>query len=102
MLQLRSKKFIDCPEVLPFVAEQLFNQWFSSRPGCTLERLLAQMQLGKGDAIPLGLVAFVDGEPAGTVSLLDKDLRNAKTSVRGSLGSWCFRSIASEALRELL
>jgi GNAT superfamily N-acetyltransferase len=68
------KNFVDCPDALPFVAEQLFNQWFSSREGWTLEALLSQMRQGKSDAIPLGLVAFVDGEPAGTVSLLEKDL----------------------------
>lgn len=77
------KNFVDCPEALPFVAEQLFNQWFSSRPGWTLEGLLAQMRQGKNDAIPVGLVAFIDGEPAGTVSLLEKDLEEC-----GDLRPW--------------
>jgi len=68
------KNFVDCPEALPFVAEQLFNQWFSSRPEWTRERLLTHMRQGRDDAIPVGLVAFIDGEPTGTVSLLDQDL----------------------------
>jgi len=68
------KNFVDCPEAIPFVAEQLFNQWFATRQGETLEGLIARMRQGKRDAIPVGLIAFVDGEPAGTVSLLEKDL----------------------------
>jgi len=73
-VSVQVKNFADCPDTLPLVAEQLFNEWFSSRSDGTLERLLTQMRQGKSDAIPLGLVAFVDGEPAGTVSLLEKDL----------------------------
>jgi GNAT superfamily N-acetyltransferase len=68
------RNFVECPEAIPQVAEMLFNQWFVSRPGKTLEGLIAQMRQGRDDAIPVGLIGFVDGEPAGTVSLLDQDL----------------------------
>lgn len=77
------KNFVQCPEAIPPIAEMLFNQWFSSRPGKTLEGLITQMRQGRDDAIPVGLIGFVDGEPAGTVSLLEKDLEEC-----GDLRPW--------------
>ena len=77
------KNFVECPEAIPQVAEMLFNQWFVSRPGETLEGLIAQMRTGRDDAIPVGLIGFVDGEPAGTVSLLERDLEGC-----GDLRPW--------------
>lgn len=69
------KNFVECPDSIPFVAGQIFNQWFASKPGYTLEGMIARMRGGKADRVPIGLTAFVDGEPAGTVSLLDEDLK---------------------------
>ena len=77
------KNFVDCPDAIPFVAEQLFNQWFTTREGETLAGLIDRMRQGKANAIPIGLIAFVDGEPAGTVSLLEKDLDEC-----GDLSPW--------------
>jgi predicted N-acetyltransferase YhbS len=75
---LEIKNFVDCPEVLPQVAEYIFNQWFAHKPGHTLEGMLARMRGGKRSEIPIGLVAFLDGKPAGTVSLLQSDLEERK------------------------
>jgi predicted N-acetyltransferase YhbS len=68
------KNFVDCPEVLPLVAEHIHNQWFADKPGHTVEGMLARRRTGQRAAIPIGLVAFSEGVPAGTVSLLDSDL----------------------------
>ena len=77
------KNFVECPEAIPQVAQMLFDQWFVSRPGKTLEGLISQMRTGQDDAIPIGLIGFVDGEPAGTVSLLERDLQEC-----GDLRPW--------------
>ena len=74
-MTIEIKNFVDCPESIPFVGEQIFNQWFASKPGHTLEGMIARMRGGKADRVPIGLIAFVDGEPAGTVSLLEEDLQ---------------------------
>lgn len=74
-MTIEIKNFVDCPESISFVGEQIFNQWFASKPGHTLEGLIARMRGGKADRVPIGLIAFVDGEPAGTVSLLEEDLQ---------------------------
>lgn len=56
------------------VAERVHAQWFASKPGHTAEGMLARMRGGRRLELPIGLVAFVDGAPAGTVSLLEQDL----------------------------
>ena len=77
-MKIEVRNFVDCPESIPFVGEQIFNQWFASKPGHTLEGMIARMRGGKADKVPIGLIAFVDGEPAGTVSLLEEDLQEYK------------------------
>ncbi len=69
------ENFVECPDSIPFVAEQIFNQWFASKPEHTLEGMIARMRGAKADRVPIGLTAFVDGEPEGTVSLLGEDLK---------------------------
>lgn len=83
MSAVEVKNFVECPDAIPPIAEMLFNQWFVSRPGKTLEGLIAQMRTGRDDAIPVGLIGFVDEEPAGTVSLLERDLEEC-----GDLRPW--------------
>lgn len=74
-VKIEIKNFVDSPDSVPFVAEKVFNQWFASKPGHTLEGMIARMRGGKADRVPIGLIAFVDGEPAGTVSLVEEDLQ---------------------------
>jgi GNAT superfamily N-acetyltransferase len=83
MVAVEVKNFVECPEVIPYVAGILFNQWFASRPDKTLEGLIAQMRTGREDRVPIGLVGFVDSMPAGTVSLLERDLEEC-----GDLRPW--------------
>lgn len=68
------KNFVDCPEVLPLVAERVHNQWFADKPGHTVEGMLARMRNGQRSAVPIGLVAFFNDVAAGTVSLVETDL----------------------------
>ena len=60
-----------------------------------MEGLIAQMRQGRDDAIPVGLIGFVDGEPAGTVSLLEKDLEEC-----GDLRPWLAGLLVSPEHRE--
>lgn len=73
------KNFVACPEVLPLVAQRVFEQWFSTTPGYSADAMLARMRGGRERELPIGLVAFFDGEPAGTVSLLERDLKEPTT-----------------------
>jgi predicted N-acetyltransferase YhbS len=72
------KNFVECPEHLPLLAHKVHRQWFTHRPGATEDGMLSRMRTGKLDAIPLGLVGLIDGNPAGTVSLLESDLEERK------------------------
>lgn len=70
--------FVDCPDCLPEVAKRINAQWFADKEGHTEAGMLARMRMGRRDGIPLGLVAFVDGQLAGTVSLIENDLEERK------------------------
>lgn len=72
------KNFVDCPQVLPFVAERVHAQWFADKEGHSADGMLKRMLTGRRAEIPVGIVAFVNGAPAGTVSLLDSDLESRK------------------------
>lgn len=76
MLQIRN--FLDCPEALPVVAKWIYDRWFVGKPGHSIDSMLLQMREGKRDEVPLGLVAFIDDRPVGTVSLLSTDLEERK------------------------
>lgn len=92
---IQVKNFVECPEVLPLVATQVFNEWFSATPGFTAEAMLERMRGGKEKELPIGLVAFVDGQPAGTVSLLDRDLKEPAT-----VGPWLAGLLVFPEFRE--
>jgi predicted N-acetyltransferase YhbS len=72
------KNFVDCPECLPEVASRIHAQWFADKEGHTEAGMLARMRMGRRSGIPLGLAAFVDGQLAGTVSLIESDLEERK------------------------
>jgi predicted N-acetyltransferase YhbS len=68
------QNFLDCPDTVPFIAERIHAQWFADKPGHTVEGLLKRMSAARRNEVPIGLIAFVDGTPAGTVSLVQNDL----------------------------
>jgi GNAT superfamily N-acetyltransferase len=62
------------PDLLRTVSTWIFDEWWSKNPRNTVESV--EQVFGrhmKPDQVPLTLVALVDGEPAGTVSLVEKD-----------------------------
>ena len=62
------------PEHLRLVARWIYNEFWVGKAGYsveTFENLLRQA--GDPDHIPLSLVALVDGQPAGTVNLIQCD-----------------------------
>ncbi len=65
----------DCPACLPTVAAWVFGEWGEHMPGLT-EADLTQIFSGhlNRDRLPLTLVAFMDGQPAGTASIYLHDL----------------------------
>lgn len=62
------------PDRVPLVAEWIYREFWTDKPGYspqTFEALLRQAD--DLDAIPLSLLALVDGRPAGTINLIDCD-----------------------------
>lgn len=63
----------ECPHCLDSVAESIWRAWWQDRaPLETVRGLVADNLAGPG--IPLCLVARVDGDFAGTVSLIETDI----------------------------
>lgn len=60
----------DCPEVIPTLADWVYEDWSSYNPSLTREKMIASFQ-GKlnDDQLPLALVAFKNGQPVGVISL---------------------------------
>jgi predicted N-acetyltransferase YhbS len=77
------KNFLDCPEVLPIVAEWIHHEFWANKEGHSPTSMLARLRQGQRNALPIGYVAF-DGEiPVGTVSLIECDLEE-----RADLSPW--------------
>jgi predicted N-acetyltransferase YhbS len=68
------QNFLDCPDLLPMVAERVHTQWFADKPAHTAEGMLQRMRGSLRAEVPIGLIAFLDGTPAGTISLVESDL----------------------------
>lgn len=74
----------DCPAFLPTVSAWVFGEWGEHMPGLTVEDLTRVFSghLNR-DRIPLTLVAFWDGQPAGTASIYLHDM-----DIRPRLSPW--------------
>lgn len=74
----------DCPACLPTVSAWVFGEWGKDMPGLT-EAGLTQIFSGhlNRDRIPLTLVAFWEGQPAGTASIYRHDM-----DIRPNLSPW--------------
>lgn len=69
------KKLQECPEVIPTICEWHHNEWAYLNPGRPLANRLEEMQehlLGK--TVPATYVAFIDGKPVGSASVLVCDM----------------------------
>jgi GNAT superfamily N-acetyltransferase len=74
----------DCPAYLSTVSAWVFGEWGAHMPGSTVEDLTRVFSghLNR-DRIPLTLIAFWDGQPAGTASIYVHDL-----DARPGLSPW--------------
>ena len=74
----------DCPAYISTVSAWVFGEWGEHMPGLTVEDLtrIYSGHLNR-DHIPLTLIAFWDGQPAGTASIYVHDL-----GTRPDLSPW--------------
>jgi predicted N-acetyltransferase YhbS len=64
----------DHPEHLQTVAEWIYNEWWTQKPGVSVESMKERLREAQtGDSIPLSLVAFYEGHLAGTVNFIESD-----------------------------
>lgn len=78
------KHLADCPETIPQIAGWLYQEWGRFNPGASVERGIQRLeQRLDRDHVPLTLVAHADGQPVGTVSLVDCDM-----DTRPDLSPW--------------
>jgi predicted N-acetyltransferase YhbS len=62
------------PEYLPAVADWIYKEWWNGKPGYSPQRIETKLREASDPTrIPLSLLAMVDGEPAGTVNLIESD-----------------------------
>ena len=62
------------PEHLGTIARWIHEQWWSDKPGHTVETMAARLgQARDPNAIPLSLIALHAGRPVGTVNLVAHD-----------------------------
>ncbi len=63
------------PELIPIVATWIYNEWWTTVPGASVETLTARLQSHLvHDQIPLTLVASLGDRPVGTATLLGHDV----------------------------
>lgn len=86
----------DCPAYLPTVSAWVFGEWGAHTPGATVADVTRKFSghLDR-DRIPLTLIAFLDGEPAGTASIFVHDL-----DVRPGLSPWLAAVYVAPAYRK--
>lgn len=59
-------------EVIPEVAGWLYNEWGHLTSGSSLEKTITRLrERSENNTIPLTFVALEDGQPVGTISLVD-------------------------------
>lgn len=86
----------DCPEYLPTVSAWVYDEWGAHMPGLTIEDL-SRIFSGhlQRERIPLTLVAFQDGQPAGTASIYVHDM-----DTRPDLSPWLAAVYVGPAFRK--
>jgi predicted N-acetyltransferase YhbS len=85
-IQLRIEQLAERPEWLPVIADWIYNEWWTSVDGATVDTLsdLLRAHLIL-DQIPLTLIASLNSRPVGTVTLLAHDVGTEQWS---SLSPW--------------
>jgi len=68
------KHLCDCQEHLGTVARLIHEEWWSDKPGHTVETMASRLgEASDRNAVPLSLVALLAGNPVGTVNLIEND-----------------------------
>lgn len=84
------------PRHLPLVAEWIYREFWADRPGYSPEFFAGLLRdAADPDRIPLSLLALSDGEPAGTINLIDNDDRS-----RPHLHPWLAALVVVPAFRK--
>ena len=82
-MSISVKNFLDCPSQLPLIARWIHEEFWSDKPGHSVEGMLERISHGQRTTLPIGLVAFDGESPCGTVSLIDSDVEE-----RQDLSPW--------------
>ncbi len=74
-MELQIEQLAARPELLTTVATWIYNEWWTTVTGASIEHLVARMRDHLiHDQIPLTLFASWEGRPVGTATLLDHDV----------------------------
>jgi len=73
-MNIQIEHLCECPEHLGTVAQWIHEEWWSEKPGHTVETMAARLGEARDrNAVPLSLVALHAGHPVGTVNLVAND-----------------------------
>ena len=73
-INIEIKHLCECPEHLGTVARWIHEEWWSDKPGHTVETMASRLgEASDQNAVPLSLVALHAGNPVGTVNLVAND-----------------------------
>jgi predicted N-acetyltransferase YhbS len=73
-INVEIRHLCDCPEHLGTVARWIHEEWWSDKPGHTVETMASRLgEASDKNAVPLSLVALLAGNPVGTVNLVAND-----------------------------
>jgi predicted N-acetyltransferase YhbS len=73
-MNVEIKHLSECPEHLGRIARWIHEEWWSDKPGHTVETMAARLGEARDrNAVPLSLVALHAGTPVGTVNLVAND-----------------------------
>ena len=73
-MNIEIRHLCDCPEHIGTVARWIHEEWWSDKPGHTVETMASRLgEASDRNAVPLSLVALLDDNPVGTVNLVAND-----------------------------
>jgi predicted N-acetyltransferase YhbS len=73
-IDVEIRHLCDCPEHLGTVARWIHEEWWSDKPGHTVETMASRLgEASDQNAVPLSLVTLLAGNPVGTVNLVEND-----------------------------
>jgi predicted N-acetyltransferase YhbS len=76
-MNVRIDHLFSHPEHVRLVAGWIYHEFWLGKPGHSVESFEARLrEASDPDRIPLSLIAFYEGRPAGTVNLIDNDNPN--------------------------